>query len=82
MTEWFLILSVALSANSTSFRDVSVETHSGFTSKQSCEIAGSKISKTTLKHANKFRQNQGVTKNSTNSIGYPMILFDCLAIKK
>ena len=80
MNEWILVLTMTLSAPQGQVRDMSPQLLSGFTAKETCQVAGSAISNQLILLTGKARESQGIPGNTPAS--RPSIWFECMQVRK
>jgi hypothetical protein len=80
VSEWILVLTLNLLTTTGDVRDISPEIVSGFSSKQTCEIAAIDIAYKLVDLAGKHREQQGINKGTSKS--GPSIYYECILIKK
>jgi len=80
MSEWILVLTLNLMSANGDVRDVSPEIISGFSSKQTCDVAAKDISYKLIDLVGNHREQQGVARGSKKN--GPSIYYECILIKK
>jgi len=80
MIEWVLVLTLTLKTAPGEVRDIAPQIVPGFSSRQACEDAGTKLAERLIVLVGKTREQQRIPGNTSKS--GPVINYECVQIRK